>query len=30
MRQEIKKLLVAGEKVSGASLKYGKPSITIK
>ena len=29
-KKEIKKLLTAGEKVTGAVLKYGKPSITIK
>jgi len=29
-KKEIKKLLIAGEEVSGAALKYGKPSITIK
>lgn len=29
-KKEIKKLLTAGEKVAGAVLKYGKPSITIK
>ena len=29
-KKEIKKLLIAGEKVNGAALKYGKPSITIK
>ena len=29
-KKEIKKLLSAGEKVPGAELKYGKPSILIK
>ena len=29
-KKEIKKLLSAGEKVPGAVLKYGKPSIAIK